>query len=251
MKITAQALADVNKKILKYYLCRFDKSKRAQEYVLGRISAAVATKRLLGYAPKDGFIEFINNSNIKISHIKRLGLIYQDYAGYSYPRFSDRIIIPIIHARRIVGFGGRTLTNELPKYINSKNSILYNKSSVLYGLSFSRKFIEKSDFVFIVEGYFDVLGLYTHGIKNCVAICGTALSNAQIDLIKRHTNNVCILLDPDDAGQAAARRIKKTLEKSKVCAVNLKLPEAMDPADYVVSYSAKKLTRLAEKKLNG
>ena len=127
----------------------------------------------------------------------------------SVDRFRGRIIFPI-HSMsgRVLGFGARILNNKIKtaKYLNSPESLIYNKSKVLYGIFYAKQEIAKLDNCFIVEGYTDVIQLYQKGIKNVVSSSGTALTNDQILLIRRLTSNITMLYDSDRAGIDATLR---------------------------------------------
>jgi DNA primase len=136
----------------------------------------------------------------------------------SWDAFQNRIIFPILDEKgRVCGFGGRKLksdTNERsPKYVNSQQSLIYEKENILYGLYQTKRDIKDAEFAYIVEGYTDVLTCWEHGIKNVVASCGTALTYAQAKLLARYTERVVMLYDGDDAGVNAARKNVETLLK--------------------------------------
>lgn len=251
MELKSKKFAKINKQVLKFYVEELEKSKEVKKYVHSRISPEITKKRFLGFCPRKGFIEFLNSIGVSSRTAIHLGLVSVDLDGYARSRFANRVVVPIIHARRVLGFGGRVLDNGLPKYLNSRNSVLYNKSSALYGLPFARKAIENLGFSFVVEGYFDVLTLASFGINNCVALCGTAISKNQVSLLKRYTDNICIMMDPDQAGQDAARRVRKVAKSSNMKAVNLVLPGSLDPAEFVSKHGSKKLVKITEKKIYG
>jgi len=237
-------LEQVNKLALKYFITCLQKSPRAQQYLYDRISPETAQRYYVGYAPREGLVALLNEHGVKEKDALDLGLITTDYDEYCYDRFQNRIILPIIHAGRLLGFGGRALGNEDPKYLNSKASLLYNKSDVLYGLFQARMHISKTNFALLVEGYFDVLTPVDCGIKNCVATCGTALTKEQVRMLKRYTDRIFVLYDGDAAGIKAARRAKKILEKEGAFAGTITLPKQHDPASYIKKYSKKDLTYL-------
>jgi DNA primase len=187
----------------------------------------------VGYAPYDGFAEFLNFHRVPEKDVRDLGLINIDPQGYAESHFKNRIILPIIHAGWVVGFGGRTLGNALPKYLNSRASILYNKSSVLYGLHIARSHIEKHNYAILVEGYFDVLGLRSQGVHTAVATCGTAFTKGQAALLRRYTNRVFVMLDADAAGRAAAEKAKQVLQKASIFGGIIELPDNFDPDEFV------------------
>ncbi|MCF8308411.1 MAG: DNA primase [Bacteroidales bacterium] len=190
----------------------------------------------LGYSPAewDNFTKKALSSGYKKDYLEKTGLTIVK-PNQSYDRFRNRVIFPIHNlAGRIVGFGGRILTNEKnkPKYLNSPESEIYNKRKVLYGLYFAKQTIVKEDRCHLVEGYTDVISLYQAGIKNVVASSGTSLTEDQILMIKRYTANVVMLYDGDPAGlKASFRGIDMFLEQG----MNVKIvlfPEDQDPDSY-------------------
>jgi DNA primase len=143
------------------------------------------------------------------------GLLQRRETGGYYDRFRDRIIFPIADpAGQIVGFGGRAFGDEQPKYLNSPQSPIFDKSSLLYGLSFARDAIREANQVVIVEGYMDVIAAHQFEFRNVVGAMGTALTESQVDLVKRLTKRVVLALDADTAGQMASIRAIESLHSS-------------------------------------
>ncbi len=155
-------------------------------------------------------------------------------AEHYFDLFRDRLMFPIFSpSGDVVGFGGRTLTDQMPKYVNSSDSPVFNKSKILYGLHETGKFIRAQDEVIVVEGYMDAISLYAAGIKNVVAILGTALTPDHAKLLKRYTLNVKMLLDGDEAGINAAERSLPVLLNGGLMPKGFILPDKMDPDDFV------------------
>lgn len=241
-------LEKINRLVLKYFIDCFNQSKRVQQYTYNRISPSTVRKFLIGYAPRNGFIEFLNEHKVQEEAVRDLGLVTLDYDDNAYPRHSNRLMIPIIHARRVIGFGGRTLGNEDPKYLNSKTSLLYNKKEVLYGLWLTRRSIVKKGYAILVEGYFDVLTPYDKGLTNVIATCGTTLTPEQARLLHRYTQKVYVMYDGDPPGIKAAKRAREILSKERVFAGIIKLPKEYDPASFIEKYGIKGLKELQIKK---
>jgi len=240
-------LEKLNNLALKYYITQLNKSKLAQDYLYNRISKKIAKLYFVGYAPNGGFIDYLNKHDVRTRDAKDTGLVVFDYDDNAYERFAHRIMLPIIHAGRLVGFGGRTLgteTEKNPKYINSKASLLYNKSEVLYGLWRARASMDKLGYGFLVEGYFDVLGLANHKVYNCVGLCGTAFTKDQARQLKRYTDKIYIMLDGDSAGKLAAKKAKIVLKKEHVYARRMLLPKNLDPDEFVRKYGRKALNKV-------
>lgn len=191
----------------------------------------------LGYAPEDR--QAFTNAAIARGYKKELlilaGLI-GERAGQLYDKYSGRVIFPIHNqSGKTIGFGARILKSntKAPKYINSPENPIYNKSKTLYGIYEAKKTISKQDECFLVEGYTDVISLYQGGVENVVASSGTSLTEGQLYLIKRYTNHLTILYDGDAAGvKAALRGMDIALELG----LNVKLvllPENHDPDSFI------------------
>ena len=195
----------------------------------------------LGYSNDeyDAFYRASINSGFKKEFLIKTGLVIEK-ENKKYDLFRDRVIFPIHNiAGRIVGFGGRILTNDKskPKYVNSPESEIYNKSDILYGIYFAKSSIISHDNCYLVEGYTDVLSLVQAGIKNVVASSGTSLTTGQIKLIRRYTPNITILYDGDAAGiKASFRGIDMILSEG----MNVKIvlfPEGDDPDSFAHHHS--------------
>ncbi len=151
-----------------------------------------------------------------------------------YDRFRGRIIFPFKDVYgNIIGFGGRVISDEEPKYLNSPETPLYIKGNHLFGLHKSREAIRREDRALIVEGYFDQIGLHQHGIENTVALCGTALTLNQISLLRKYTAHVTLVFDSDSAGQAAAQRGFELLLDEGMSVSVVTLPQGYDPDSFI------------------
>ncbi len=183
----------------------------AREYLKKRsISDEVIRKYGLGYAPK-GFDELQKHLNTDISYLETAGLVIkrENEKGY-IDRFRNRLTIPVKDEHgHIVAFGARALTDgQNPKYLNSPDTLLYNKSRILYGFDTAKDAIREYDSVLICEGYFDTISLQTGGVANAVASCGTALTQDHIRLIAKYceSRRIYLAFDTDSAGQMATER---------------------------------------------
>ncbi|MCK5080181.1 MAG: DNA primase [Bacteroidales bacterium] len=192
----------------------------------------------LGYSPGkwDALTEHCLSNGYKLEYLVKTGLTIEKDDKKRYDRFRARVIFPIYNlSGRVVGFGGRILTKEenKPKYVNSPESEIYNKSNVLYGLNLSKSEIIRQDKCYLVEGYTDVISMYKAGFENVVASSGTALTTDQIRLIKRFTKNITILYDGDQAGiMASFRGIDLILEQGMNVRI-IMFPPDEDPDSYV------------------
>lgn len=202
----------------------------------------------LGYSPEswDAFTKHALENGYKLEYLEKTGLTITKEAR-SYDRFRGRVIFPIHNITgRILGFGGRTLLKDdnVPKYVNSIESDIYNKSQVLYGLYFAKSAIIRQDNCYLVEGYTDVISMHQAGIENVVASSGTALTEDQIRLIKRYTPNITILYDGDPAGiKASFRGIDMVLEQGMNVRIVL-FPDGEDPDSYARKHRRAELEEL-------
>ena len=191
----------------------------------------------LGFAPsqRDAFTKNALANGFQIDILKKACLTSKgEHSTYDF--FYDRVMFPIHDVSgRVIAFGGRTLRSDktLPKYINTAESEAYEKSKVLYGISFAKHSIRKEDTCFLCEGYTDVISLHQAGVENTVSSSGTALTPDQIKLIKRFTDNVTILYDGDAAGiKAALRGVDLAIEGGLNVRLVL-LPDGEDPDSFV------------------
>jgi DNA primase len=199
-----------------------DAGKEALEYLYGRkLNDETIDAFALGYAPDswDALIQYMGSREITGEDLINAGLVIEREDGGIHDRFRHRLIIPIRDNRgRMAGFGGRVLRpDDVPKYLNSPRTSLFDKGRLLYGLDMARREIRAKDQAVIVEGYLDVIGPYQAGFKNCVSPMGTALTEDQFRLIKRYSRKIILALDPDAAGEKATLRgletARETLER--------------------------------------
>lgn len=176
------------------------------------------------------------------------GLVRRREDGSYYDYFRGRLMFPIQNETgKIVAFAGRTLKDDEPKYLNSPQTPIYQKSGVLYNLNRARTAIRKQDHSVLVEGYMDVIGVYSAGVEEVVASCGTALTPAQVKMLKRHSDHVVVNFDPDNAGAAAAERsIHLFLDEGLRIRV-LELDGGLDPDEYVKQFGAETYRNKMEK----
>jgi DNA primase len=200
----------------------------------------------VGYAPggwQTLYTYLVDHKGYPVELIEQAGLIVPRQAGQGsgyYDRFRDRLIIPIHDLQgRVIGFGGRALGDEQPKYLNSPETELFDKGKNLFALHFARAAIAKQDQAVVVEGYFDVIALHAAGITNAVASLGTALSLAQVRLLLRYTESKQIIFnfDADNAGMKAAQRaigeVADLAYQGEVKLRILNLPQGKDPDEFL------------------
>lgn len=204
----------------------------------------VIQKFQLGYCPdgKDLFTQRATTEGYRMEYLEATGLTIKR-ENWVRDRFSGRVMFPILGVSgRVIAFGGRTLkADEKAKYLNSPESEIYHKGSALYGLYQSKQSISKLDKCFLVEGYTDVIAMHQAGITNVVASSGTALTEGQIRLIKRFTENVTVIYDGDAAGIKAALRGIDLILKEDLKVKVLLLPDGEDPDSFSRSMSASEL----------
>jgi DNA primase len=195
-----------------FYTESFNNSPEARAYIEKRnVPAALIEKFGIGYSP-DSFsatYDHLLKQGCSRSDIVKAGLGIQKELEQEkiYDRFRHRIMMPICDAQGvIIGFGGRALGESDAKYINSPEGILYNKSTVLFGLHHAKEAIRTEKKVILVEGYFDVIACHKAGLHNVVAVSGTALTEQHVSILKRYATDVILALDQDDAGRKAAER---------------------------------------------
>ncbi len=205
-------------------------------YLYGRgVTEEAINKFHLGYALDKGsaLTSAAKAAGYNMDIMKNLGLVGTSKDGREYDRFRGRVIFPIINsAGKVIAFGGRDLKGGPAKYINSPESIVYKKSNELYGIYQARADIVKNDKCFLVEGYLDVIGMWQSGMRNTVASSGTALTDGQIALIHRFTENITLIYDGDAAGIKASLRGIDMLLGHKMKVKVLLLPDGDDPDSY-------------------
>ena len=205
-----------------------------------RISEEIIDYFRLGYA-SDGWetlVNFFSKKGISHASVEKAGLIIsrRDGSGY-YDRFRNRIIFPIFDVnKKVIGFGGRSMDDTLPKYLNSPETPVYHKSRSLYGLYHSKKKCRENGTVYLVEGYFDFLSLYQTGIQNVVATLGTALTSEHLRLLKGYAGRIILVYDSDDAGIKAALRSVDIFRKEGVEANIVILPSGYDPDAFILEF---------------
>ena len=214
-------------------------------------SEEIIKKFELGYSPKSK--DALSKKSIKKQYSKesllKSGLSIEIDKKALIDRFRERVIFPIhSFSGRILGFGGRALnSNAKAKYQNSPESLIYNKSKILYGIFFAKNAISKNDNCFIVEGYTDVISLHQKGVENVVSASGTALSIDQIKLISRFTNNISILFDGDSAGIKASFRSVDLILKEGMNVKVIPFPENEDPDSFAKQNTSEDLKTFLEK----
>ncbi|MGI6678371.1 MAG: DNA primase [Dehalobacterium sp.] len=213
------------------------------------ISLEVIKEFRLGFAPKawDYLIKHLLAQGFQEREMEKAGLAAKSARGTYYDKFRNRIMFPIQDFKgKVIAFGGRAFHDELPKYLNSSETPIFNKSRNLYGLSNAAGMIRQKDEAVLMEGYMDVLAAHQYGIKNAVASLGTSLTPEQGKLLKRYSANVLISYDADPAGVQATYRGLDILHNLDIRVRVMKLPQGMDPDDFLHHYDYQAWVKLAE-----
>ena len=227
-------------------------SNKAIAYLKERgLTGQIAKEFAIGYAPEGWSNLEKNLTNYDTEDLIKAGLIQKNEQGKFYDRFRDRIMFPIINEKGVViGFGGRVINPEdTPKYYNSPETPLFQKSFELYGLINARKAIRTENYVLVVEGYMDVAALAQHDIRNVVATLGTATTQFHIKKLMRYTQEIVFCFDGDQAGKEAAWRALNNALEALNDNLNLKflfLPDNHDPDSYVRENSKDAFTKMVD-----
>lgn len=243
----------LNKTVMAAYCDKLSNSvqgETAKKYLKQRgVSDDIIQQFGLGYSIDawESIVSVLRELKISKRVAVQSGLILErkQNTGY-YDRFRNRIMFPIFDVNmQVAGFGGRVMDDAMPKYMNSPETPVYNKSRILYGLHAAKQYCRQTGFVYIVEGYFDFLSLYQNGIKNTVASLGTALTHDHIRILKGYASKMVLVFDSDAAGINAAKRSIKIFMKEGVDTRVLVLPEGNDPDSYVVKHGKDAFNELA------
>lgn len=243
-----EKLYKINRDAAFFFYNNLLRNKKAANYLLNRgLSIKIIKKFGLGYALEDWdkLYKYLLSKGHKKEDILATGLIIErkDKTGY-FDRFRNRIIFPIINTKnKVIGFGGRVLDNSQPKYLNSPDSLIFNKGNNLYSLN-NVKNIKNHNDIILVEGYMDVISLYNSGIKCVVASLGTALTNNQAKLLKRYARNFYICYDSDNAGQNATNKALDILRAEGIDAKVIVLNNSKDPDEYIKKFGVNKFNEL-------
>lgn len=248
----------LNKQVMTFFsenLKSAPEARSARQYLTGRgTSQATIDLFAIGYAPDrwDSVATLFRQMKVSGRLAASSGLVLpRKQASGSYDRFRNRIIFPIFDINmQVAGFGGRVMDDALPKYLNSPETPVYSKGRILYGLHQAKTHCRQADRVYIVEGYFDFLSLYQHGIKNTVASLGTALTSDHVRILKGFASKMVLVFDSDAAGISAAKRSIATFVKEGVDVRILVLPDGDDPDSFVTKYGGEAFENKARQALS-
>ena len=227
--------------------------KEGLDYALKRgMPKSVLTRFGIGFAPNtwSSLTDAMRAKGYTDEELKESGLVsVSQKNGRIYDRFRNRLMFPIIDVRgNVIGFGGRVMDNSTPKYLNSPETLIFNKRKNLFGLNMAKK--TKLPYLILVEGYMDAIALHQFGFDCAVASLGTSLTEEHAVLLSRYTENVVLIYDSDEAGQRAAQRAIPMLEKAGLQVKVLKMKDAKDPDEFLHKFGPDKFKVLLEESSN-
>lgn len=241
---------EINKEAAYFFLENINKDNRVIEYLKDRnINPKSVIRFGLGFAKDswDGLYNHLTEKGFKVEDIEKANLIQKsEKTGNYYDLFRKRIIFPILDLKsRVVGFSGRIIGEGEPKYYNSRDSVVFKKGNLLFGLNLVQKNSNR-DKIMLVEGNVDVVKLHQMGINYVVAALGTAFTERQATLLKRYGKDVYLCLDGDNAGQKATMRDIEILKSIGVDPKVVIIPDNMDPDEYIDKYGVDKFNFMVE-----
>jgi DNA primase len=225
----------------KFYQVQFSKHQKALEYVFKKrqFTKETALEWRLGYAPNNGkaLVDYLKSKGYTETEIKQAGLSSQSYSGGNQDIFRGRLMIPLQDPQgKVIGFTARLLDADnpsAPKYINTPQTVLYDKSRHIYGLHLAKESIRKNKFVVIVEGNLDVISSHQAGVRQVVATAGTALTEPNLKTLSRFSGDIRLCFDADSAGVAATERAIPLASRVKVSLSIIDLPIGKDPDELI------------------
>ncbi|MDY5774220.1 MAG: DNA primase [Lachnospiraceae bacterium] len=235
-------LLEVNKEAAKYFytLLRSERGTRAHEYFRNRgLSEETIKKFGLGYSDKysDDLYRYLRSKGYEDELLKDSGLISIDEKRGGHDKFWNRAMFPIMDVRgKVIGFGGRVMGDGEPKYLNSPETMIFDKSRNLYGLNLART--TKKNQILLCEGYMDVIALHQAGFDNAVAALGTAFTVGHANLLRRYTKEVYLTFDSDGAGIRAAKRAIPILKEAGITAKVINMQPYKDPDEFIKALGA-------------
>lgn len=250
-----EKLFRINEAAAEYYhqmLLSTKGAELARNYLAKReLTLETVKEHRLGFSPNawEPLKQYLMARGYQEKELIEAGLIIQREEGNSYDRFRNRLIFPIYDMQgRVIGFGARALDDSLPKYVNSPQTPIFDKSGSLYGIDKAKATVRKENAAIIVEGYMDALTAHQHGWRNVVASMGTSLTEKQVDVLKRLTKNITLALDADAAGEEATLRVAQTLAHSldQVEVKVISMPQGKDP-DELISHDTTLWQNLVER----
>ena len=248
-------LLEINKLAAKYFYAQMksEQGELAYTYLKRReLSDETITAFGLGYSNKysDDLYKYLKTKGYLDEYILKAGLISIDERKGAYDKFWNRVMFPIMDVNnRVIGFGGRVMGDAKPKYLNSPETIVFDKSRNLYGLNRART--SRKTYLLVCEGYMDVIALHQAGFTNAVASLGTALTSGHASLLKRYVSEVYLTYDSDDAGTKAALRAVPILKEAGLTAKVIRMDPYKDPDEFIKNLGADAFEERIQKARNG
>ena len=248
-------LLEINKQAAQYfyYQLRTEKGEQGYQYLTGRgLTEETLRKFGLGYSDKfgGGLYQFLKSKGYSDDRLRESGLFNADERHGMYDKFWNRVIFPIMDVNnRVIGFGGRVMGDGKPKYLNSPETKIFDKSRNLYGLNVARTTRQK--YLILCEGYMDVISMHQAGFTNAVASLGTALTSGHASLLKRYTQEVLLLYDSDEAGTRAALRAVPILREAGISAKVVRMDPYKDPDEFIKNLGAEEYEKRIHAARNG
>ncbi len=249
-----ERLYDLNKEAARFFHSKLNapEGEAGRQYLAQRrLSRKTITNFGLGYAPKkwDGLIRAMLEKGYSKRDLLDAGLVVSNDKGNIYDRFRGRVMFPIIDLRgNVIGFGGRVLNDSKPKYLNSPDTIIYNKSRNLFALNLAKK--SKAGKIILTEGYMDTISLHQGGFDYAVASLGTSLTEDHARLLAKYAKEVILSYDGDSAGIAAAQRAIGVLGKTGIAVKVLRVKGAKDPDEFIQKYGSPAFQKLLDESDN-
>lgn len=253
-----QKTVEINELTARYFSACLNHAKvgaAARDYLAKRgITQKIIDAFQIGYAQDkfESLVDALTSKNVNYAEMLKAGVVLEGRANKPYDKFRNRVIIPIKNPRgKIVGFGGRILGNGEPKYLNTAETIFFNKRYLLFAFDLAQKSMRDKGYAVIVEGYMDAISLHAAGINNVVASMGTAFSEQQAGILRRNVSEVIFCYDSDDPGRNASVRAVSIAK-----AVNLKVkvaivPGAKDPDEFVRSQGVAAFEKVLNEAVDG
>lgn len=239
-------VADTYHRVLK----KSPNASAARKYAESRnLSSTTLDTFKIGFSPEswDNLTRYLSAKKISLDEARQIGLITEKRGGGYVDFFRNRLIFPIRDGEgRTIGLGGRVLGSGQPKYLNSPQSLLFDKGKNLFGIYEAQEAIRKHKSVIVTEGYMDQIALYQAGVHNVVATLGTALTEYHAKLLRRHTHRVTLVFDGDSAGVKATLKAMRPLMSEGLSANVVELPEGEDADSYVKTHGPEKFRKLVE-----
>lgn len=246
-ELTRYALQiEINEFATKFYQEQLSKSEKAQEYLKQRDINQKSIKEFkIGFSGEfDELYQALKAKGLGEEEILESGLVEKADNGTYIDRYRNRIMFPTCDAKgNVIAFGGRVLDDTTPKYITTSDNAIYTKAQNLYGMNIAKDYCQEKSLI-IVEGYFDVITLHQHGIKNVVALMGTAITEEQVKLIRKYANKVVVILDSDRAGQVATTKVVEKLARLDIQYKTVKIEGAKDPDESIRKFGSENLKQI-------